>query len=297
MEENNNDFVEEEKENFSRKRLFNQNKKGFKTSKDNVFDRFKDVEYKELCSIDEILFKGENDTGTNINIFKIQARQENFKLGTYFLNEKRKFLNTLRFFNDTKKSSYSDDDDDEIDSDEEDIGPTDFIELIEELANRCNQYEDKIVTLRETIIQKSKELDLNIRKCRDLDRHAKDLNETISVTKSRSTKEMEETINLADQTTQGIADKLPSIRTRIRDKSEKLKEHQQLLMKLKNQVEIEKKSSKILAQCRIVGAILVILIIINIPFLLDQLLLQFFFCRVLASFSNRNQMIYKFLLV
>lgn len=40
-----------------------------------------------------------------MNIFKIQARQENFTLGTYFLEEKRKFLNTVRFFSDTKKSS------------------------------------------------------------------------------------------------------------------------------------------------------------------------------------------------
>jgi hypothetical protein len=40
---------------------------------------------------------------------------------------------------------------------------------------------------------------------------------------------MEETINMADQTTQGIANKLTSIRTRIRDKSEILKQHQQLV--------------------------------------------------------------------
>ena len=49
------------------------------------------------------------------------------------------------------------------------------------------------------------------------------------MTRSRSTKEMEETINMADQTTQGIAEKLTSIRTRIRDKSEILKQHQQLV--------------------------------------------------------------------
>jgi hypothetical protein len=55
------------------------------------------------------------------------------------------------------------------------------------------------------------------------------LYETISVTKSRSTKEMEETINMTDKTTQGIADKLTSIRTRIRDKSETLKQHHQLV--------------------------------------------------------------------
>lgn len=40
-----------------------------------------------------------------MNVFKIQARQENFTLGTYFLEEKRGFLNTVRFFSDTKKSS------------------------------------------------------------------------------------------------------------------------------------------------------------------------------------------------
>ncbi len=40
-----------------------------------------------------------------MNIFKIRAKQENLTLGTYFLDEKRKFLNTIRFFTDTKKSS------------------------------------------------------------------------------------------------------------------------------------------------------------------------------------------------
>lgn len=40
---------------------------------------------------------------------------------------------------------------------------------------------------------------------------------------------MEETINLADQTTQEIADKLTSIHTRIYDKSEKLKHHQEIV--------------------------------------------------------------------
>ena len=55
------------------------------------------------------------------------------------------------------------------------------------------------------------------------------MDETISITKSRSTKEMEETIKMADQTTQGIADKLTSIYTRIHDKSEKLKHHQEIV--------------------------------------------------------------------
>ncbi|CAB5186913.1 unnamed protein product [Rhizophagus irregularis] len=265
----NNDFVEEEKENFGGRESMNQNKK-FKTFKDCASDRFKDVEYKKLCSIDDIHLIAENDTDKHMNIFKIQARQENFTLGTYFLEEKRKFLNTVRFFGDTKKSSVQSSDsesgeDEEIDSEDEDIGPTDFVELIKELANRCSQYENNIDNLRETLIRKAKELDSNIHKCRDLDRRAKDLDENILMTKSRSTKEMEETINLADQTTQEIADKLTSIHTRIHDKSEKLKHHQEILKKLKNQVEFEKKSSKILAQCRmILGVILIFIIIIFI---------------------------------
>ncbi|POG72402.1 hypothetical protein GLOIN_2v1596932 [Rhizophagus irregularis DAOM 181602=DAOM 197198] len=246
----------------------NQNKK-FKTFKDCASDRFKDVEYKKLCSIDDIHLIAENDTDKHMNIFKIQARQENFTLGTYFLEEKRKFLNTVRFFGDTKKSSVQSSDsesgeDEEIDSEDEDIGPTDFVELIKELANRCSQYENNIDNLRETLIRKAKELDSNIHKCRDLDRRAKDLDENILMTKSRSTKEMEETINLADQTTQEIADKLTSIHTRIHDKSEKLKHHQEILKKLKNQVEFEKKSSKILAQCRmILGATITLKFSIN----------------------------------
>ena len=44
-----------------------------------------------------------------MNIFGIQAKQEDFVkdfvLGTYFLDEKRKFLNTIQFFNYTKKFS------------------------------------------------------------------------------------------------------------------------------------------------------------------------------------------------
>lgn len=116
-----------------------------------------------------------------MNIFKIQARQENFTLGTYFLEEKRKFLNTVRFFGDTKKSSgkfhrmrliyyvlnqsfndpitvQSSDsesgEDEEIDSEDEDIGPTDFVELIKELANRCSHYENNIDNLRVSLIFK-----------------------------------------------------------------------------------------------------------------------------------------------
>ncbi len=49
------------------------------------------------------------------------------------------------------------------------------------------------------------------------------------MTRSRATKEMEEYINIAYQTTQGIADNLPLIRMRIRNKSERLKQHQQLV--------------------------------------------------------------------
>ncbi|GES92723.1 hypothetical protein GLOIN_2v1596932 [Rhizophagus clarus] len=264
-------FVEEE--NFGGKEMMNQKYKAFK---DCVSDRFKDVEYKNLCSIDDIHLITENDIGKHMNIFKIQARQEYFILGTYFSEEKRNFLNTVRFFSDTKKSpaqssDSESDEDEEIDSEDEDICPTDFIELIKELANRCSHYENKIDILRETLIQKAKELDSNIHKCRDLDRRAKDLDENILMTKSRSTKEMEETINLADQTTQGIADKLTSIHTRIHEKSEKLKHHQEILKKLKSQVEFEKKSSKILAQCRmILGVLLVIFIIIIFIFMITS---------------------------
>ncbi len=49
------------------------------------------------------------------------------------------------------------DEDEEIDSEEEDIGPIDAVELIEELINCCNQYENKIVTLRVSL-----SLNLNI---------------------------------------------------------------------------------------------------------------------------------------
>jgi len=55
------------------------------------------------------------------------------------------------------------------------------------------------------------------------------LDENISMTKSRSTKEMEENINMAGQTTQRIADKLTLIYTRIHDKSEKLKHYQEIV--------------------------------------------------------------------
>ena len=49
-------------------------------------------------------------------------------------------------------SESGEDEDEESDSDEEEIGPTDFVKLIEELANSCNRYEDKIVTLRVGLI-------------------------------------------------------------------------------------------------------------------------------------------------
>jgi hypothetical protein len=57
-----NDFVEEEKENFGGSESMSQDKE-FKTFKDCVPDRFKDVEYKKLCSIDDIHLVTENDTG------------------------------------------------------------------------------------------------------------------------------------------------------------------------------------------------------------------------------------------
>ncbi|CAG8568475.1 3907_t:CDS:2 [Funneliformis mosseae] len=137
----------------------------------------------------------------------------------------------------------------------------DNVDLIEELVTRCNQYEVKIITLRDTIVHKSRELVSSIRKFRELDRLAKELDESISVTKSRSTKEMEETINVADQTTQGIADRLNLIRTRIRDKSERLKQHQQLLTTLKIQVELEKRSSNIPAIFRMVLGVFTLIMI------------------------------------
>jgi hypothetical protein len=64
-----NEFVEKEKENFGEEKMMSQNEKDFKTFKDRVFDKFKDAEYKELCSINEIFFKGdvhnitENESG------------------------------------------------------------------------------------------------------------------------------------------------------------------------------------------------------------------------------------------
>ncbi|CAG8568454.1 3906_t:CDS:2 [Funneliformis mosseae] len=49
--------IEGEKEIFDGERVVNKNKKDLKLFKDDVFDRFKGVEYKELCSVDEILFE------------------------------------------------------------------------------------------------------------------------------------------------------------------------------------------------------------------------------------------------
>src|SRR5581483_7542894 len=59
-----NNFVEKEKENFSGEKILDQNTKDFKAFKDEVFDRFKDVEYKELCPIDEIFFKDDTHIAT-----------------------------------------------------------------------------------------------------------------------------------------------------------------------------------------------------------------------------------------
>ncbi|CAI2174487.1 20713_t:CDS:2 [Funneliformis geosporum] len=278
--------IEGVREYFDGERVVNKNKKDFKSFKDDVFVKFKDVEYKELCSVDEILFEGDihkitrNESDANLNILEIQAKKEILKLGTYSLDEKRRFLNTIRFFTDTKKYSemlkyYSreplpiitvqssgsePDEDEEVDSDEEEIDPMDAIELIEELVNSCNQYEGKIFTLRDTIVHKSRELDSSIRKFRELDKLAKEMDESISVTRSRSTKEMEETINMADQTTRGIANKLTYIRTRIRDKNERLKQHQQLVRTFQI-VELEKRSSNIPAIYRIVLGVFTLTII------------------------------------
>ncbi|CAG8467436.1 8914_t:CDS:2 [Diversispora eburnea] len=124
------------------------------------------------------------------------------------------------------------------------------LELIEELINNCGQYDEKIVALQEIISQKSKQLDLTIKKFQDLDRLAKNLDESISLTRSRSIKEMEKTIDTANGTTERIVEKMPSIRSRINDKSEVLKQQQELLTTFQNQVEREKRSVKMLAKYR-----------------------------------------------
>ncbi|RHZ44204.1 hypothetical protein Glove_750g4 [Diversispora epigaea] len=136
------------------------------------------------------------------------------------------------------------------------------LELIEELINSCGQYEEKIVALQETISQKSKQLDLTIKKFQDLDRLAKNLDESISLTRSRSIKEMEETINTANKTTESIVEKMPSIRSRINDKSEVLKQQQKLLTTFQNQVEREKRSVKMLAKYRNILGVLIFVIML-----------------------------------
>ncbi|CAG8772030.1 13840_t:CDS:2, partial [Racocetra persica] len=179
--------------------------------------------------------------------FEIKINEIRFILSAALVEDKSRFLNSIRFFATDKErpirdkerpirdllkykghivETFSDSEGESVDS-EDDDDLSDITELIEELSNRCSQHEKDFFSLHNVINKKAALLDLNIRKFRDLDEIAKDLNEKISVTDSRSTKEMEETIDIASRTTETIAERLKSISTRIRDKNEVLKQYQQ----------------------------------------------------------------------
>ncbi|CAH1761314.1 1052_t:CDS:2 [Entrophospora sp. SA101] len=109
---------------------------------------------------------------------------------------------------------------------------------------QCIQYEVALVDLKEDIIKKEQTLASKIRDHDKLDKSAKELDEMISLTHSRSMKDMENTINTANETTKEISDKLVLIKNQIKAKSEILKQHQHLLSSLQKQVDIEKKSEE-----------------------------------------------------
>ncbi|KAF0492540.1 hypothetical protein F8M41_021661 [Gigaspora margarita] len=243
------------------------------TRKLQLLDKFRNIEYKEIGLIDNVVITDninpalKNDNDLEIKPFEIKINEESFILGAALIEDKSRFLNSIRFFATEKKrpirdllkygvkeqvaDTFSDSEGESTDSeDENEDDLSDVVELIEELSERCSQHEKEFFFWRDEIDQKARLLDLNIRKFHGLDEIAKDLNEKISVTGSRSTKEMEETIDITNRATETIAEKLASIHTRIRDKHEILKQHQQALKMLQNRVELEKRTERVLAKYR-----------------------------------------------
>ncbi|CAG8687267.1 28231_t:CDS:10 [Gigaspora margarita] len=243
------------------------------TRKLQLLDKFRNIEYKEIGLIDNVVITDninpalKNDNDLEIKPFEIKINEESFILGAALIEDKSRFLNSIRFFATEKKrpirdllkygvkeqvaDTFSDSEGESTDSeDENEDDLSDVVELIEELSERCSQHEKDFFFWRDEIDQKARLLDLNIRKFHGLDEIAKDLNEKISVTGSRSTKEMEETIDITNRATETIAEKLASIHTRIRDKHEILKQHQQALKMLQNRVELEKRTERVLAKYR-----------------------------------------------
>ncbi|CAG8520067.1 3139_t:CDS:2 [Ambispora gerdemannii] len=135
-----------------------------------------------------------------------------------------------------------------------------------QLGIEYSEHEDEIKMLRQKIGQQAGELDIYVNKLRELDRLIKDLEESITSTRERSAREMRETIELTTNTTAGLVEKVTMMKNRIRDKSNILKQHQQLLTRLQNQVEMEKQSARLLANYKTMFAACMISVLVWLIF-------------------------------
>ncbi|CAG8527192.1 9948_t:CDS:2, partial [Ambispora leptoticha] len=102
--------------------------------------------------------------------------------------------------------------------------------VAQKLGIECSDYEEKIVMLQQKIGKQAGELDTYINKFRDLNRLIKELEESITSTRERTTRDMQETIELTSNTTARLIEKMEMIKNRIRDKGNILKLHQQLVV-------------------------------------------------------------------
>ncbi|KAG9302324.1 hypothetical protein G9A89_008816 [Geosiphon pyriformis] len=235
-------------------------------SPDLLISKFQNLKFEKLAAIDEVSITDfNNNSEPELFQISINRKREVLLLKAISLQEKREFLNRIQFFAKEKpqrenlrfrsekipaKGNLSE-------KAQEPSSDEYGFHLVEELGNECYQHEEKVHELCEVIKKQKQQLDFYIRKFQELDGRSKDLNESIFHKRARSTRDMEETIKLTTCTTTELIERLTFIKTRIRGKRDVLKQHQQLLMILQKQIEMQKHSVKMVSKYQMLLAVIV----------------------------------------